>query len=114
MVEINTPEYNLKEVKHDKGDNFKADISIPSVTLVVAGKELLDCALLKLVKGKKYGLVGRNGIGKSCLVNAICKNEIEGFPEGIHILQVEQEVEGDDISVLDHVVNFDVERKKLL
>ena len=74
------------EVKHDKGDNFKADISIPSVTLVVAGKELLDCALLKLVKGKKYGLVGRNGIGKSCLVNAICKNEIEGFPEGIHIL----------------------------
>jgi ABC-type transport system involved in cytochrome bd biosynthesis fused ATPase/permease subunit len=77
------------EVKHDKGDNFKADISIPSVTLVVGGKALLDGALLRLVRGKKYGLVGRNGIGKTCLVNAISRNEIEKFPHGIHILQVE-------------------------
>jgi ATPase subunit of ABC transporter with duplicated ATPase domains len=55
----------------------------------VGGKALLDGALLRLVRGKKYGLVGRNGIGKTCLVNAISRNEIEKFPHGIHILQVE-------------------------
>ena len=102
------------EVRHDGKENFKADISIPSVTLIIGGKALLDGALLRLVRGKKYGLVGRNGIGKTCLVNAISRGEIEKFPTGIHILQVEQEVEGDDLAVLDHIMNCDVERKSLL
>ena len=30
------------EVRHDKGNNFKQDIMIPNVTLIVGGKALLD------------------------------------------------------------------------
>ena len=71
-------------------------------------------ALLKLVRGKRYGLVGRNGIGKTCLINAISRSEIEHFPQGIHILQVEQEIEADEKSCLDHILDCDVERKALL
>lgn len=74
------------EVKHEKGYAFNADINIIGVTLIVGGKPLLDGATLKLVRGKKYGLVGRNGIGKTCLINAISKGEIERFPQGIHTL----------------------------
>jgi len=70
--------------------------------------------MLKLVRGKKYGLVGRNGIGKTCLINSISRGEIEKFPVGVHILQVEQEIDGDDISVLQHILNCDVERTDLL
>lgn len=88
------------EVRHDKGNNFKQDIMIPNITLIVGGKALLEGATLRLVRGKKYGLVGRNGIGKTCLINAISRSEIEKFPQGIHVLQVEQEVEGDDKTVL--------------
>ena len=102
------------EVVHEKGFNFKLDILCPKVDLVVGGKTLLDNAVLKLVKGKKYGLVGRNGIGKTCLINGISRSEIEKFPEGIHILQVEQEVVGDEKTVLDHILDCDVERKDLL
>ena len=69
---------------------------------------------MKFVKGKKYGLVGRNGIGKTCLINAISRNEIEKFPQDVHVLQVEQEVEGDEITVLQHILNCDVERSALL
>jgi ATP-binding cassette subfamily F protein 3 len=101
-------------VKHNKGNNFKQDIMIPMLTLIVGGKALLEGATLRLVRGKKYGLVGRNGIGKTCLINAISRNEIEKFPQGIHVLQVEQEVEGDDITVLEHILDCDVERKDLL
>ena len=36
--------------------------------------------MLKLVKGKVYGLVGRNGIGKTSLINAISRGEIEKYP----------------------------------
>jgi ATP-binding cassette subfamily F protein 3 len=69
---------------------------------------------LKLVRGRKYGLVGRNGIGKTCLINSICRHEIEKFPKNIHVLQVEQECPSDDTSVLDHILNCDVERSALL
>jgi ATP-binding cassette subfamily F protein 3 len=87
---------------------------IPNLTLIIGGKPLLEAATLKLVRGRKYGLVGRNGIGKTCLINAISRSEIERFPEGIHILQVEQEVEGDDKTVLQHLLDCDVERNRLL
>ena len=52
---------------------------------------MLEQAQLKLVQGRKYGLVGRNGIGKTTLINAVTRKEIEKFPQNIHILQVEQE-----------------------
>jgi ATPase subunit of ABC transporter with duplicated ATPase domains len=48
--------------------------------LIIGGKTLLDQAQLKLVQGRKYGLVGRNGIGKTTLINAITRKEIEKFP----------------------------------
>ena len=102
------------EVRHDKGNNFKQDIMIPNITLIVGGKALLEGATLRLVRGKKYGLVGRNGIGKTCLINAISRAEIEKFPQGIHVLQVEQEVEGDDKTVLQHILECDIERMDLL
>lgn len=102
------------QVKHDKGTSFNKDIMIPNVTIIVGGKTLLESSILKLVRGRKYGLVGRNGIGKTCLINAISRGEIEKFPQGVHTLQVEQEVEGDDISVLEHIMNCDIERNQLL
>lgn len=80
------------EVRHDKGEGFKKDILVNGVTIIVGGKTLLEGAQLKFVKGRKYGLVGRNGIGKTCLINAISRGEIEKFPQDVHILQVEQEV----------------------
>ena len=77
------------EVRHDKGEGFKKDIFVTGVTIIVGGKTLLENSQLKFVKGKKYGLVGRNGIGKTCLINAISRGEIEKFPKDVHILQVE-------------------------
>jgi ATP-binding cassette subfamily F protein 3 len=102
------------EVIHDKSMNSKADIYCPSVTLVAGGKALLDKAVLRLARGRKYGLVGRNGIGKTCLINAMCRRELDKLPHNLHILQVEQEIVGDDATVLEHVLHCDVERLGLL
>jgi len=101
-------------VRHEKGYGFNKDINITGVTIIEGGKALLEDATLKLTKGRKYGLVGRNGIGKTSLINAISRGEIEKYPEDVHTLQVEQEIEGDDISVVQHVLNCDVERLELL
>jgi ATP-binding cassette subfamily F protein 3 len=102
------------EVIHDKSMNSKADIYCPGVTLIAGGKCLLDKATLRLARGRKYGLVGRNGIGKTTLINAMCRRELDKFPPNLHVLQVEQEIVGDDMTVLDHVLNCDVERLRLL
>ena len=70
----------IPTVVHDKTDNFKSDIIIPNLMLIAGGKTLLDVATLKIVQGRKYGLVGRNGIGKTTLINAISRKEIDKFP----------------------------------
>ena len=77
------------QVIHDKSANSKADIYLPKVTLVAGGKALLDGATLRLTRGRKYGLVGRNGIGKTTLINAMCRRELDKMPQNLHILQVE-------------------------
>lgn len=101
-------------VIHDLSDSTKADIYLPNITLMAGGKALLDKATVRLSRGRKYGLVGRNGIGKTTLINAICRRELDNMPKNLHVLQVEQEIPGDEMTVLDHVINCDVERLELL
>lgn len=76
-------------VMHDKSGLTRADIYLPSVSVIAGGKHLLEKAVVKLVRGRKYGLVGRNGIGKTTLINAMCRKELEKMPRNLHILQVE-------------------------
>ena len=70
----------IPTVVHEKHDGFKNDIIIPNLMLIAGGKTLLDGATLKIVQGRKYGLVGRNGIGKTTLINAISRRELDKFP----------------------------------
>lgn len=46
---------------------------------------------LHLARGRRYGLVGRNGTGKTTLMRAISGREIN-LPRGVRVLHVEQEV----------------------
>jgi ATP-binding cassette, subfamily F, member 3 len=63
--------------------------------------------------GRRYGLVGKNGIGKSTLLRAIAHKELQ-VPSHIRILHVEQEIAGDDTPALKSVLQADVEREALL
>ena len=47
------------------------DINVENVTVGVPGKQLVVDSSLKLVYGRKYGLIGRNGIGKSTLLRYV-------------------------------------------
>jgi len=101
-------------VMHDKDGLDVKDIYIPGVTLIAGNKELLIDTTVKFTRGRKYGLIGRNGTGKSTLINAICRKDLNNMPQNLHILQVEQELIGDDKAVIDHVLECDGERFDLL
>lgn len=61
----------------------------------------------------KYGLVGRNGVGKSTLLRAISSKQLQ-LPDFLHIVHVEQEIAGDDRTALEAVLQADLEREWLL
>ncbi|KAL4449533.1 hypothetical protein ABPG77_007177 [Micractinium sp. CCAP 211/92] len=71
------------------------DVDLRGVTLAVGDAELLAGAHLRLTAGTRYGLVGRNGVGKSSLLKAMGWGLVIGFPKSLRCLYVDQ-LEGVD------------------
>ena len=67
------------------------DIKVDGVDVSIGGKRILTDTTLTLAYGRRYGLVGQNGIGKSTLLRALSRREL-AIPTHISILHVEQEV----------------------
>lgn len=105
----------LPDLTKDTGER---DIHVASVTINFKGKTLVSDSSLKLVYGRRYGLVGKNGVGKTTLLRFMSHYEIEGFPRHIRIQHVEQESASklslDDRTVLQVVLESDYERSMLL
>ena len=67
-------------------------ISIDSFQLAFLGKQLLVNAKLKLNKGRLYGLIGENGVGKSTLIRCMARRTIPGFSQTLRIQYMQQEL----------------------
>ena len=89
------------------------DIKVDNFDVAVNSLRILTEANLTLAYGRRYGLVGQNGIGKSTLLRALSRREV-AIPTYISILHVEQEITGDDTPALQAVLDADVWRKHLL
>ncbi|KAF9242371.1 P-loop containing nucleoside triphosphate hydrolase protein [Melanogaster broomeanus] len=93
--------------------NKSKDIHLPSIDVNFASNRILSGASLTLAYGRRYGLIGRNGVGKSTLLRHIAMREVP-IPAHITILFVEQEIVGDDTTALSSVLKADVWRDHLL
>uniref|UniRef100_A0A0W0FG45 ABC transporter domain-containing protein n=1 Tax=Moniliophthora roreri TaxID=221103 RepID=A0A0W0FG45_MONRR len=93
--------------------NKSKDIHLPSIDVNFGSNRILSGASLTLAYGRRYGLIGRNGVGKSTLLRHIAMREVP-IPPHITILFVEQEVVGDDTIAIDSVLKADVWRDHLL
>ncbi|KAF7938170.1 hypothetical protein BGAL_0001g00740 [Botrytis galanthina] len=89
------------------------DIKVDNIDVSIGGLRILSDTNLTLAYGRRYGLVGQNGIGKSTLLRALARREL-AVPTHISILHVEQEISGDDTPALQAVLDADVWRKHLL
>uniref|UniRef100_A0A0K0DC88 ABC transporter domain-containing protein n=1 Tax=Angiostrongylus cantonensis TaxID=6313 RepID=A0A0K0DC88_ANGCA len=90
------------------------DIKVANFDIAAQGKLLFNKAELTVVYGRKYGLVGPNGMGKTTLLKHIGSRRLKGIPEHIDILYCEQEIAVDDTSAIDTVVKSDKKRLDLL
>uniref|UniRef100_A0A146M2S6 ATP-binding cassette sub-family F member 3 n=2 Tax=Lygus hesperus TaxID=30085 RepID=A0A146M2S6_LYGHE len=103
-----------KESKMEaKGVNRAQDIRIENFDVSYGDKVLLQAANLVLAFGRRYGLVGRNGLGKTTLLRMISSGALR-IPSHVSILHVEQEVVGDEKTALESVLECDFARQSLL
>ena len=78
------------------------------------GRELLTKTEINIRENSIYGLVGKNGFGKTTLLKLMYNYEIEGFPKHIRMVIVNQEELLSDNSVLKCVLEADDIRNQLI
>ncbi|CAK4071140.1 unnamed protein product [Aphanomyces euteiches] len=91
--------------------NFK-DINVLDFSITYFGKVLMESCDITLNYGRRYGLIGRNGSGKSTFMNVLGARGIP-IPESIDIYHLKHEIEPTDMTALEAVISVDEERNKL-
>lgn len=82
---------------------------------------LLSHTTLRLIRGRRYGILGTNGSGKSTLMRQLRDGKVENFPpqDQLRCVMVEHSLQGEDtsLSVLDFIASDkalkDVSRSKI-
>ncbi|XP_063174964.1 ATP-binding cassette sub-family F member 1 [Chroicocephalus ridibundus] len=90
-----------------------SDIKLEKFSISAHGKELYVNADLYIVAGRRYGLVGPNGKGKTTLLKHIA-NRALSIPPNIDVLLCEQEVVADETPAVQAVLRADTKRLRLL
>eukprot|EP01112_Ceratiomyxa_fruticulosa_P007176 TRINITY_DN1850_c0_g1_i1.p1 TRINITY_DN1850_c0_g1~~TRINITY_DN1850_c0_g1_i1.p1 ORF type:complete len:662 (+),score=156.45 TRINITY_DN1850_c0_g1_i1:246-1988(+) len=87
------------------------DFRIESFSLAYQGKELIQDTVLEINYGRKYGLIGMNGSGKSQLLSCIAQREIP-IPDHIDLYHLDEEVPATERTALQTVLDV-VEKEKM-
>jgi len=90
------------------------DIVVESFSINANKKELFTNASLRIMHGRRYGLVGPNGQGKSTLLKHMAARAGLSIPSRIDMLYVEQEVAADDMAAVQAVLKADKKRAALV
>jgi ATP-binding cassette subfamily F protein 2 len=89
------------------------DVQVQEFSLQFHGRELVVDSMLELNYGRRYGLIGLNGTGKSTLLQAIVAREVP-VPGHIDIHLLAKEIEGSDQTALEAVMaDVTLERERL-
>jgi elongation factor 3 len=92
------PAEEVEEEDEDGVDLYKGSFSLAYGTLT-----LLRDTKLRLKRNRFYGLLGPNQCGKTTLMRAIAREQLEGFPkrDELRSVFVEHEIEDEEVGVQD-------------
>lgn len=109
-------QFSLTQGNQGRSENLlenSLDVKIEGFSISTRGRNLFANADLKISFGRRYGLVGPNGMGKTTLLKHIANRSLK-IPTNIDLLLCEQEVIADNTKAIDVVLLADKKRSKLL
>merc|ERR1719382_1681269 len=80
------------------------DVKIEQFSVSVYGKEFIADTKLELNFGRRYGLIGMNGSGKSTMLAAIAAREVP-IPDHINIWYLDSEAKPEEVTAIQAVVD---------
>ncbi|XP_038044570.1 ATP-binding cassette sub-family F member 2-like [Patiria miniata] len=88
------------------------DLKIDNYSLTFHGVELFQDTRVELTCGKRYGLIGPNGCGKSSFLSSLGNREVP-IPDHLDIFHLKREIAASDKTALQCVMEVDELRVKL-
>ena len=92
----------------------KRQLNLKGINVNIGPLTLIEDASLILAPGNRYGLVGRNGLGKTTFMKYINSSLLRGVPDDMLIIHVEQEAPISEKTVLRTVLDCDLERNEII
>jgi elongation factor 3 len=109
LLEVCAKQVQIEEEKEEADD--AEQLCDCQFSLAYGNKVLLNQTKLKLKRGFRYALCGKNDSGKTSLMRAIANQQVDGFPPPTELrtMFVETDVQGEhaEIPVLEYVVNHE-------
>ncbi|XP_023175922.1 ATP-binding cassette sub-family F member 1 [Drosophila hydei] len=109
--------FTMSQVQKSAGQQaaleHAVDIKIENFTISAKGNDLFVNANLLIAHGRRYGLVGPNGHGKTTLLRHIASRAF-AIPPNIDVLLCEQEVVATDKTAILTILDADVKRTEML
>jgi ATP-binding cassette subfamily F protein 2 len=98
--------------KVNKASGMKKDVTVRKVTLQYHNLHILEDTTVILNYGRRYGLIGPNGCGKTTLMKTIAMGGLP-LPESIDMFHVAHEMPPSETTALESVFMVDDERIRL-
>ena len=110
IIEDKLENFNVSEISSSSDND--SNIIIKKFSISAYGKELFTDTDLSIIKGKKYALLGANGNGKSTLLMHLFTKKLS-VPKNLDIYMIEQEIEINEKSVLEVVLESETNLQQL-
>lgn len=118
MAMLEEPEVGktVESMMESSSDNMQdvhfRNLDLPN--LRGGGPNLLQNASITLARGRRYGLMGRNGCGKTTFLSFMASRQIpDAVPKNMNMLLVRQEIIGNEWSAVETVLKSDVKRQSV-
>lgn len=89
-------------------------LNLKGINVSIGPHTLIEDSSLIISPGNRYGLVGRNGLGKTTFMKYVNSSLLRGVPDDMLIIHVEQEAPISERTVLQSVLDIDLERTELI
>ena len=111
-----SPEKSVDQMIEQSTDNM-LDVHLQNFDLPNlrgGGPDLLTNANATFARGRRYGLMGRNGCGKTTFMTFLATRQIpNAVPKNMNMLLVRQEIIGDETTAVETVLKSDVKRESV-